>query len=377
MKLVKALVVFLLLVTSFLLLKRSAFAQACTGIGNLTERIDCLGKELSRLGSQSKTLSNQIAQFNAQINLATLKIADTEKKIELLGGRIDQLEVSLNSLTEAFSSRAVETYKMSRFENNFMFILTAGDVDDAVARFHYLARVQEEDRSLLVRLQEAQTSYRGQKQDQETLQIELQKQKNNLNSQKQAKASLLAVTKNDEKIFANLRDTARAELAVLQGFGKETFLRDVGEGEKIGTIITGSSGCSSGTHLHFEVHNGSSVVDPGNFLRPISFTYDYGADQYGYYGTISPRGSWNWPLNEPIQINQGYGAHGYAQTFYAGGVHTGIDMDSNDNVVKSVKAGKFYGGSYQCTGTYKGTLLYAKVDQGDGTTAWYLHMVPQ
>ena len=58
--------------------------------------------------------------------------------------------------------------------------------------------------------------------------------------------------------------------------------------------------------------------------------------------------------------------------------HNGIDLDSNSSTqVRAVKAGKLYGGSYQCGGSYPGALLFAKVDNGDGTTSWYLHMTPQ
>ncbi|MFI5240821.1 MAG: murein hydrolase activator EnvC family protein, partial [Microgenomates group bacterium] len=353
-------------------------AQSCTDIANASERIGCLEGQISKLQVQSKSLSNQIAQFDAQIKLTTFKISQAEEKIELLGGRIDQLEDSLTSLETAFSSRARETYKMARFENNFFFIFAADDVSEAVSRFHYLEKVQEADSDLFNRLQNAQTTYKGEKTDQENLQTELLEQKTILDKQKKEKANLLSVTKNDEKKYQQLLSIAKAELAVVFGGGKETFMRDVSEGEKIGSIITGSSGCSSGTHLHFEVHQGSSIQDPNNYLRGISFSYDYGPDQYSYYGTINPHGSWNWPLNEPISINQAYGSHSYAKTFYSGGIHTGIDMDSGSgNNVKAVKAGKLYGGSYSCGGAYPGTLLYAKIDHGDGMTTWYLHILPQ
>lgn len=351
-------------------------AQTCSDRTNISERINCYEDEVSRLQAQSKTLSNQIAQFDAQIRLTTLKISQTEEKIVLLGGRIDQLEISLNALSNAFSSRAVETYKMARVGDSFLLLISVPDLTEAVSRFHYLQRIQSADRDLLSRLQAAQTTYEGEKTDQEDLQKELGIQKVNLNSQKAAKAALLAATRNDEKRYQQLLAAARAELAVVLGQGKETFLRDIGEGEKIGTIITGSSGCSSGTHLHFEVHQGSSTQDPNNYLRQISFNYGPGYD-ISYYGAINPHGSWNWPLNEPIQINQAYGSHPFAKAFYPGGVHNGIDMTSNDRVVKSVKGGKLYGGSYQCGGTYSGTLLFAKIEQGDGFTTWYLHMTPQ
>ena len=361
----------------FLVDKISAITDPCASkTGN--DKVSCYDAQISQLNSQAKTLSNQIAQYNAQINLTQLKIADTENKIQLLGGRIDQLEISLNSLTEAFSSRAVETYRMSRFESNFLFILKATDVNSAVARFHYLEKVQQEDTILLGKLQEAQTTYKGQKTDQETLQKQLQSQKSLLDKQKKDKANLLTITQNNENTFAKLRDEAAAELAAVSGLGKETYLRDVNAGDVIGNVISAASGCSSGRHLHFEVHQGDSVVDPNNFLSSTSFTYSYNSDLYGYYGTINPQGSWSWPMNQPIEINQGYGATGFAKDFYSNKFHQGIDIDSGSSgQVKAVRAGKLYGGSYQCGGRYPGTLLFAKVDNGDGINVWYLHMVPQ
>ena len=378
MKIFKVIFLILLAFFLFILVVGRASAQTCSNITNVNERITCYENEVSRLQAQSKTLSNQIAQFDAQIRLATLKISQTEEKILLLGGRIDQLEGSLTALSGAFSSRAVETYKMARVGDPLLILVSAPDLTEAISRFHYLQRIQEADRDLLQRLQTAQNTYKGQKTDQETLQAELQKQKANLDKQKKEKAALLAVTKNDERKYQELLAAARAELAVILGQGKESFLRNVSEGETIGRVIPSASGCSSGQHLHLEIHNGDSIQDPSNYLRQISFSYSYPADQYGYYGTINPHGSWNWPMDEPIEINQGFGSHGFAQTFYPGGTHNGIDLDSTSSTsVKAVKAGKLYGGSYQCGGVYPGTLLFAKVEQSDGITTWYLHMTPQ
>jgi peptidoglycan hydrolase CwlO-like protein len=380
MKIVKKILLFTALLSLIFFGGKAAgvYAQACADKSNLSERISCYEDELSRLGAQSKTLSNQIAQFDAQIRLTTLKISQTEEKIALLGGRIDQLEGSLDALSTAFSSRAVETYKMARVGDPFLIIVSAPDLTGAISRFHYLQRIQEADRDLLQRLQSAQNTYKTEKTDQEELQAELEKQKANLDRQKSEKAALLAVTRNDEKKYQQLLASARAELAVTLGQGKESFLRNVSEGDTIGRVIPSASGCSSGQHLHFEVHNGNSVQDPNNYLRQISFSYSYGPDQYGYYGTVNPHGSWNWPMNEPIEINQGFGSHGFASAFYPGGFHNGIDMDSGSGTtVKAVRAGKLYGGSYSCGGRYPGALLYARVDQGDGITAWYLHMTPQ
>lgn len=207
----------LLFLLAFLILGKVflVLADDCDNIpsdqSNIGDKITCLSNKVSQLSSQASTLKNQIAQFDYQIKLTSLKIQDTQNKIALLGGRIDQLEVSLNDLTTAFSSRAVETYKLSRFENNFTFILSASDINDAVSRFHYLEKIQDADRNLLEKLQEAQTTYQGQKADQETLQKQLKDQQASLNIQKTAKANLLAATKNDEAKYQSLLSQAIAQ----------------------------------------------------------------------------------------------------------------------------------------------------------------------
>lgn len=198
-------------------LTKTASAQTPT-LQQLSDQIAQYEAELARLKATSNTLSNQIAQFDAQIKLTTLQIAQTQEKISLLGGRIDRLEVSLDSLSNAFSSRAVETYKMARVDGALFALISAQDLSQAVARFHYLQKIQEADRDLLMRLQNAQSVYVVQKDEQQTLQDDLKKQKANLDAQKAAKAQLLVATKNDEKKYQQLLSEAKAQLAALQRF---------------------------------------------------------------------------------------------------------------------------------------------------------------
>ncbi len=333
---------------------------------------DC-GSKISTLQSQANTLKNQIAQFDAQIKLTTLKIAQTQEQINMLGGRIVLLGDSIASLTEAFNSRAVETYKLSKFENNFFFILSADDIGSAVSRFHYLQKIQEEDRSLFIRLQDAQTAYQDQKTDQEALQKQLKTQQASLNSQKAAKNSLLAITKNDEKKYQSLLSKAQAEMVAIQsiiaGLGKETEVRKVSEGERIASVIPTSSACSSGGHLHFEVVKDGSNQNPAGFLSGKDVIWDNSPD-----GQFSFTGGWAWPINDPVRITQGYGMTYYAATlrYYGGKPHTGIDMvNTGDYTVKAVKPGTLYLGSIACGG---GALRYVHVKQDDGYETYYLHV---
>ena len=363
-----------LLVITFLLIPFKTSAQSTEDkLGQLRGQIEQYEKEISRLRSQANTLSNQIAQFNAQIRLTTLKIQETQEKILLLGGRIDQLEISLEALTEAFSSRASETYKMVRLGDPLIFLISAPDLTSVVSRYHYLQRIQEADRDLLMRLQKAQGVYQEEKTDQEDLQEQLEIQKTNLNSQKIAKANLLQITKNDERRYQNLIAKARAELeaiqAIIAGKGEETEVGSVGEGARIASVIPGSSACSTGGHLHFEVVQGGAHQNPANLLISKSVEWDNAPD-----GPFSFSGSWQWPLNDPIRITQGYGMTYYASVlnYYGGAPHTGLDMvNENDHTVKAVKPGTLYRGAIGCGG---GTLRYVHIKQGDGHDTYYLHV---
>jgi len=371
MKLVRALVVFLLLVTSLLLLERSVSAQVCTEISNLTERIGCFEKELGRLGAQSKTLANQIAQFDAQIRLTTLKISQTEEKIALLGGRIDQLEGSLDALSTAFSSRAVETYKMSRVGDPLLILISAPDLNGAVSRFHYLQRIQEGDRDLLSRLQSAQTTYKEEKTDQETLQAELEKQKANLDAQKRAKNALLSQTKNDEKMYQQLLAQALAEKAAIErALVSGVKVGPVKRGDPIGLVgNSGYPGCSTGKHLHFEIRKNNAWIDPAPYLQNKSVKDDQNGGNMVAIGS----GNWPWPIEDTVRLTQFYGHTPYSWRYtYSGGIHTGFDMVStSSDVIRAPADGNLYKSAQSC-GSSVINIVY--IDHGDNLISLYLHV---
>lgn len=341
-------------------------------LNKLNEEISEYTKEIEKLKSQANTLFNQIAQYDAQIRLTGLRIAEIEELVKILGNRITLLEMSLNSLTDAFSVRAQKTYKMSRLGEPLTMIISAKDVSEAVSSFHYLKRIQEADRSLLLRLEEAQVNYIKEKTEQEDLQDQLEKQRRSLDSQKTAKANLLEITKNDETRYQSLLAGARAELeaiqAIIAGKGEETEVGTVTEGQRIASVIVGRSACSTGTHLHFEIVKGGAHINPVDYLTHKDVIWDNAPD-----GPFSFNGSWQWPLNDPVRITQGYGMTYYASNlrYYGGSPHTGVDMVSTNLTVKSVRPGTLYLGSIPCGG---GTLRYVKVKQSEGYDTYYLHV---
>lgn len=383
-QILKKLFFFLVIIASFWILPTHINAQTDEErLRRLGDEITQYEKELERLGAESNTLSNLIAQYNTQIKLTQLKISQTEEKILLLGGRIEQLGDSLKALNNAYMERVVKTYKMSRFSEGYLLLFTLQNLDDAINSFNYLKKLQEADIDLLERLEKAQNLYEQEKSGQETLQKELETQKASLSSQKNAKALLLQQTKNDEKKYQSLLAAAKAELeaiqAIIAGKGDETQVRHVGEGERIASIITGASCNSSGTHLHFIVAQNRIVQNPFSYLRSgVSYENCSGSSCGSSDGdSFSPSGLWNWPINEQIKYTQGYGSTWAIRNSWVGRIynfHNGIDLDSNSSKdVKSVKAGVLYRGSYI---GYNGCRLrYVRVDHDDSEVdTFYLHI---
>jgi len=352
----------------------------------ISECIEVLSNKDSELGEQKKTLASQIAQFDSQIHLTQLKIADAqatidklEKEIGVLGFRIGYITDSVERLETLLKQRIVATYQQS-FVSNLELILTSKDFSDFVLRVQYLKQVQENDRKILTNLQESRSNYANEKDEREEKQAAIEENKEkllglktSLDQQKVEKQVLLSRTQSDESRYQRLLAQAQAELAVAFGGGQETFLRDVKVGEKIGNVISGPSACSTGTHLHFEVHKNGSIEDPNNYLSSTSFQY---APNESEAGSINPHGSWPWPIDNPINISQGFGMTPYARSgAYNGNPHFGIDMYNSGGAfaVKATNDGKLYGGSVGCGGR---TLYYGKVDGGDGLKTYYLHTVP-
>ena len=349
----------------------------------LSQEIERYEKEIGRLKSQVATLSNQIAQYDAQIKLTTLKIRETEEKIQLLEGRIGQLEVSLEALTSAFSSRVVATYKMARLNQPFLLLITAPDLPEAVSSFHYLKRIQEADRDLLVKLENAQVVYQDQKETEVDLQGKLEEQKRALGGQKVAKSRLLEETKNDEKRYQQLLGAARAEFeaiqAIIAGKGQETEVGKIAQGARIASIIQGPSCNSSGTHVHFMVVTGGNTQNPFNFLKG-GVDYENCSSSScgaGDADSFNPGGSWDWPINSKVKFFQGYGYTWAIRNTWVGRIyqfHNGIDIDSGSSPdVKATKSGTLYRGSY--TGYNGCGLRYVRVhhDEG-GLDTYYLHI---
>jgi peptidoglycan hydrolase CwlO-like protein len=375
----------------FLFSKTNIFSnEGDDKLKNIQEEIEKTQKLLEETQQKKITLKNEIVYQDNQIKLTTLKIQETEGKIkvlqseiESLSQKIEKLDISLDYLTQILIRRIVKTYKTSSI-NPTIALFSSKNFAQFLARYKYLRIAQENDRKIMLVLETTRTNFDDQKnlkeekqREQEELQKKLEVQKATLAQQKKQKEKLLAITQNDEVRFQQILASARSELEAIQsiiaGKGEEKEVGPVKEGERIASVIYGSSPCSTGTHLHFEVSAAGANQNPANYLKPISVSWDNAPD-----GTFSFSGSWIWPMDEPIKITQGYGMTYYAKprpdglNYYNGAPHSGLDMDADNKGVKSVKPGKLSRGSIGC---YGGTLRYVKVDHDDSDIdTYYLHI---
>jgi len=381
--LIKGLVWSLLILTALSIVYRNAYAETeQEKFERLTKEIEQYEGEINKLKSQASTLSNLIAQYDAQIRLTTLKITQTEEKILLLGGRIDQLEVSLQSLTNAFSSRVVRTYKMSRLSAPYLLVVSSPDLTSAFTSYQYLKKIQNADHELLLRLEKAQASYEEEKTDQERLQKELEDQKKVLGSQKAAKTNLLEQTKNDERKYQQLLAQVRAEFeaiqAIIAGKGDENEVGKVSQGARIASIIQGPSCNSSGSHLHFIISQNGAVQNPFSYLKNgVDFENCSGSSCGSSDGdSFNPSGSWDWPINPRVKYSQGYGPTWATRNTWVGNIynfHNGIDINSPSSEIKAVRSGTLYRGSY--SGSNGCRLRYVRVHHDEnGMDTYYLHI---
>lgn len=365
-------------------------AEDCDNL-SIEERVSCLNAKVIQLKGQGNTLASTIAYLNSKMALTEAEIAKTEKELKVLEEeitvllvKISRLDENLDNISKLLVSRIGAAYKRSLFKPIYM-IFASGGLSDFSERNKYLQSIQQNDRTVLLELQNSKDQHEQQKKSKEEKQAQaealkqkLAVQNSALQKQRQSKEKLLEMTKNDERKYQDLLATARAEMVAIQsivaGGGQEVAAGEVSQGNKIATIISGLSACSTGAHLHFEIGENKKNVNPANYLKSVDVIWDLKIPWLPEEDNpFSFTGSWEWPVNGKPRITQGYGMTAYAKSgAYSGGPHTGIDMVSDDLAVKAVKNGTLYKGTVACGG---GILRYVKVDHKDSNTAtYYLHV---
>lgn len=285
-------------------------------------------REAKSLSAQISNLDSDIKSTEEKIQQTTNQISNVQSEIDKLSASVDIRKKELDKLKKHLNVLIVELYRFSsRSELESLFL--NDKLSESASEEDYVSAVQLQAKYLFDQVDNAKKDLENQKSDQETKKAELDQLKASQNSyiegaqyQRLQKDQLLGMTKEQEEAYLRQADEADKQLAIVEaqirqilssrtrssdgtfGSGPGVGSR-VSRGEYVGT--QGSTGFSTGDHVHFEV----DLNGPAN-----GYTSPW---PYINAGTLS------WPLNS-FTITQDYWAYWPGAYPSTGDHHMGIDI---------------------------------------------------
>src|SRR5579884_948491 len=145
-------------------------------VQQLQQQISQLEQQISDARSTENTLKSQLSTIDNQTKLTQLKITQTQVQIEQLnseitdlGGRMQRISTSVDSLSNVLLNRIVSTYKMGDV-STIALLFSSHGFSDLLERLKYIQVAQANDKKVLYQLQATKTTYNDQKTDKQTRQ---------------------------------------------------------------------------------------------------------------------------------------------------------------------------------------------------------------
>lgn len=360
----------------------------------LQSEIDAKNQEANRKQAEANRLSNEVATLDNDITATEQQISNTENQVASVRSQIGDVKSEISTKEEDlrvqrnnFNKAVVELYRAGQ-KSNIEKLLGSTDLADAIEQTTYLDSVQEHVYGIVEsitaikkELEEKKSSLESRNNELNSLLTQQASQKNALAAQREVKdgkrqdaqaaaSSAVAAAKSAEKQMGSIDDAIRRALAANGGQSPGALSgKYVSRGTWLGNM--GSTGNSTGPHLHFEVRTRGGYGGDGSIS-------DF--NSIGYYNASSPASNCSVGMNgNNLSFNYGFSkplSNPWVVTscfpsYPGGGYHGGIDMvEYNGAPVHAAMDGTvvFHG----WLGAYGNVAV---IYHGNGLWSLYAHML--
>ncbi len=299
------LIVGIFIISSFLVYapdvaKAQTEAELRNNIDQIEQQVINNQNTLHALEEKANNLQSRLNQLELEIQTATQKIELNELKIKELQLKLQRTQKELERQKALLQESLRELYKRGRISTLEM-LASADNFSDYLSQQEYLADLKEGIQESVESVKKLEQEIKDEKAEQQKL-LKLKKAARLALSDRRAEqAKILEQTQGSQakyaRIVAGLEDQRAQAQKDLDDYiaaqiQNQNFvsLGRVQRGDIIGYI--GSTGFSTGPHLHFEMRSGAGTINPGS--GPGSLAYGFAWPTPGnnsvtqQYGCVAP-----------------------------------------------------------------------------------------
>ncbi len=329
----------------------------------LQSNIQSNNDKIADLSQQSESLQVKVDELNVEIARANTEIELTQVKLEELRQRLKLAEEELERQKLLLKATLQAIYERSG-ASTFELLMATDNLTSFLNEQEYLGQLQSAVKQSTDEVIRLKQQIESEKTEQEDLLVKQKQQKAVVDAKRQEQQSILDATQGEESKYRELvsqqldaLEEAEQELAALLAAGSFVSFGPVKRGQVVGAL--GSTGFSTGPHIHFQVYRNGSTVNPS--AGGSTLINGYGWPLFGGVGWISQSyGCVAAPWYYSVQCNGG-----------SGSFHSGLDIAASAYTPVIAAAD----GEIIFKGCRAGLGYVVVIDHGSGWQTWYPHMV--